>query len=439
MSKPTMKVKSAQRWALGMLVISGVVNYVDRAALSVANPLIRQDMGLSVAEMGFLLSAFLWAYAASQMPVGILVDRIGARRLLAAGLTLWSLAQLLGGIVTNRGQFFGARMLLGLGESPQFPTGARVVRDWVNIRHRGVATGIFNCASTLGTALAAPFLTGLMLAFGWRWMFIIMAVIGFFVAILWYVKYREPNEAGLATEERAYLTEGDNNFVDRRLAFSEWVCLFRSRTMWGMIFGSFGTIYVGWIFQAWLPGYLEMQRHMSIAHTGLIAAIPFFCGVIGSLSGGWFSDQLKILGISAINSSKIPVVVSMITMGGCTILAAETKSTTVAVFAISVTMFVGFVAIANQWAMATVASPKNCTASVAAIQNCGGYIGGALAPTITGFIVQDTGSFVPALLVGSVLALLGAVAYFLLIREKIIGVDSLILSDSAAAVSGLES
>src|SRR5271155_4001839 len=180
-------VKSIQRIALAMLVVAGVINYVDRATLAVANLLIRDDLGLSIADMGYLLSAFLWAYAFSQLPTGAMVDKLGPRLLLTCGLALWSLAQLLGGLVQSFGQFFGARVLLGVGEAPQFPTGARVVRDWVNPRDRGLATGIFNCASSLGTAIAVPLLTFLMLSFGWRAMFMIMGVAGLGMAAIWYV------------------------------------------------------------------------------------------------------------------------------------------------------------------------------------------------------------------------------------------------------------
>src|SRR3954453_14171436 len=125
----TPRVKSIQRTALVMLVVAGVVNYIDRATLAVANPLIREDLGLSIADMGYLLSAFLWAYAFAQLPTGAMVDRLGPRILLAVGLGLWAFAQLLGGLVRGFGQFFGARVLLGIGEAPQFPTGARVARD----------------------------------------------------------------------------------------------------------------------------------------------------------------------------------------------------------------------------------------------------------------------------------------------------------------------
>src|SRR3569832_319350 len=111
----TLRVKWIQRVALALLVIAGVVNYIDRATLAVANPLIRNELGLSIADMGYLLSAFLWAYAFAQLPTGAMVDRLGPRILLTMGLSLWSVAQLLGGLVQNFGQFFGARVLLGFG------------------------------------------------------------------------------------------------------------------------------------------------------------------------------------------------------------------------------------------------------------------------------------------------------------------------------------
>ena len=198
----TPRLRAIQRASLALLVLSGAINTIDRAALAVANPLVRQEMGLSVSDMGLLLSAFLWAYAFAQLPVGPLIDRLGPRRLLAAGLGLWSLAQLLCGLVSNVAQFAAARVLLGIGEAPQFPTGGRVVRDWFNARDRGGASGIFNSASTLGTGIAAPLLTTLMLLFGWRWMFAIMGILGIATAVVWYALYRDPGQVPLTPAEQ---------------------------------------------------------------------------------------------------------------------------------------------------------------------------------------------------------------------------------------------
>ena len=169
------RLKRIQRGSVALLVLGCAVNYVDRSTLAVANPLIRHDLGLSIAQMGLLLSAFLWAYAVFQLPAGALVDRLGPRKLLGAGIFIWSLAQALGGLVGNFWQFVVARVFLGMGESPQFSGLVRVVRDWFNVRERGLPTGIGLCGSKLGPAIAPPLLTVLMLAFGWRWMFVIMA------------------------------------------------------------------------------------------------------------------------------------------------------------------------------------------------------------------------------------------------------------------------
>src|SRR5947209_5378761 len=117
----SVRIVSIQRWSLVLLVVGGALNYVDRATLSVANKLIQEDLGIPVGKMGLLLSAFLWAYALAQLPVGGLIDRYGPRKMLGLGLFSWSLAQAAGGFVTNFGAFMTARFALGVGEAPLFP------------------------------------------------------------------------------------------------------------------------------------------------------------------------------------------------------------------------------------------------------------------------------------------------------------------------------
>ncbi len=417
--KATPRVKRIQVAALSMLVVAGVVNYIDRATLAVANPLIRQDLGLSIADMGYLLSAFLWSYAFAQLPTGAMVDKLGPRILLTLGLGLWSIAQVLGGLVRGFGQFFGARVLLGIGEAPQFPTGARVARDWFNPRDRGLATGIFNCASTLGTAIAVPLLTFLMLYFGWRTMFMIMGVAGLVVAAVWYIVYRNPHEVALTDAENAYRTQGDPPGQRTKVTFREWKLLFRFRTTWGMILGYFGCIYLTWIYTAWLPGYLEIERHMSVKYTGWAAAIPFACGVLGGVLGGYLADILVRRGVSPVGSRKYPAALALLGTAICTVAAAYVTSNTLAIAFISASLFLVYITSTCAWALSSVAAPTNCTASIGAMQNFGGYLGGALAPTVTGIIVQTTGSFVPALVVGALIGVASAAAYMFVVHDPI--------------------
>ena len=418
---PTARIRRIQRTALVLLIAGGVVNYIDRATLAVANPLIRQDLGLSIQDMGWLLSAFLWAYAFSQLPAGALVDRVGPRLMLSLSLTVWSAAQVLGGMVTGFGQFFGARLLLGVGEAPQFPTCARVVRDWFNVRGRGTATGLWNCSSTLGTAISAPLLTYLMLSFGWRWMFIIMGVLGIIVATVIYTVHRDPRDVALTPDERRYLTEGDpaGTGVRPKVSFADWGRLFSYRTTWGMILGYFGCIYLTWIYNSWLPGYLEIERHISIKGAGWVSSIPFGFGVLGSILGGRFADWLVARGVSPMNSRKYPMAAALLGTAAFTTLAALTPSSVLAVAAISVSLFLLYVCSSTAWAMAPVAAPAHQTASLGSMQNFGGYLGGALAPTVTGAIVQSTGTFAPALLVGAAVGVVAAALYLALVRDII--------------------
>jgi sugar phosphate permease len=399
-----------------MLVIAGTLNYLDRSTLSIANPLIRQELGLSIADMGLLLSAFLRAYAFAQLPAGALVDRLGPHRMLAAGLSLWSIAQAAAGFVTSFWQFSIARIFLGVGEAPMFSSAVRVVRDWYNVRDRGLPTGIWSCTSSLGPAIAPPILTALMIGFGWRWMFVTMGLVGVPVAAAWFLLYRDPTGAHFTDDERHYLTEGEEARTYTPLRFAEWLALFRFRTTWGLIVGFYGVVYMEWLYLAWLPGYLEIQRHMSIPETGIVSAIPFAFGVVGSIGGGWIADWLMRRGFSPVNSRKTPVIIGLLGMVVFTVVAAETPSDTLAVAAISAALLFGASASGMSWALASVAAPGRCTASLGSIQNFGGYLGGALAPAVTGFIVQATGSFVPALLVSAMFGLVSALAYLLVIR-----------------------
>ncbi|WP_237480350.1 MFS transporter [Lichenibacterium dinghuense] len=418
-ARGTPRLRRIQTISLALLVTAGVVNYVDRATLAVANPLIRQDMGLSLADMGVLLSAFLWAYAFSQLPAGALADRLGARLTLTVGLACWSLGQMLGGIVTSFGEFIGARVVLGIGEAPHFPTCARVSRDWFNIRQRGTATGIWNCASSLGTFVALPLLTFLMVSFGWRAMFVTMGCAGLLLAATVFLVFRNPREVALDEAERAFLSEGDAPDAAARVTWADWRRLFAFRTTWGMIIGYFGCIYMTWLYTAWLPSYLEIERHFTLSKTGIVGSIPFAFGVVGGVIGGRVVDMLIRRGVDPIRSRKIPMATSLVATAGFTAVAALTPSDAVAIACISASLFLVYLCSSSAWAMASVAAPAHCTASIGSMQNFGGYIGGALAPLVTGYIVQGTGHFSVAFLVGAAVALVAAAGYWTLIQEPI--------------------
>lgn len=419
MTPPSPRLRRIQRTSLTLLVVSGMVNYIDRAAVSIANPLIRHDLGLSIADMGLLLSSFLWAYSFTQLPIGGLVDRFGPRKMLAGGLMLWSVAQALGGLVIGFWSFVGTRVLLGIGEAPQFSTCVRVVRDWYNVRDRGLPTGLFAGSSAMGTAISAPLLTAFMLALGWRWMFAVLGVAGLGLGVIWWAFYRDVEEVPLTADEQAYLTEGEANEPYQAVTITDWLRVLRTGPTWGLLLGFFGTTYLAWMFTAWLPGYLEMDRHMSIPKTGLYAAIPFACQVLGSLAGGLLAQGLTRRGVHPLTAAKIPVVGGVAGMALFTILTSEVANNELAIACLSIALFLGGISIACAWTLICVVAPRNYVGSLAGMKNFGGYFGGALAPTVTGFIVQGSGSFRPALLTGAAIGFASALIYWLGVRRSI--------------------
>jgi MFS family permease len=397
-------VRAVQRRSIALLVAAALLNYFDRSALAIANPLIRRDLGVSAGQMGLLLSAFLWVYAFAQLPIGALLDRIRPRRALGYGLALWSMAQAAGGLVGGFGPFLAARALLGLGEAPMFPAAAAVVRAWFRPERRTGATGVWNSATALAQALAPPVLTLLMLAVGWRAMFVILGLAGFALSALWLRAYRDRRRhAGPAFSASPT---------------AAWRLLFRQRMTWGLMAGNFGVIYMMWLYSTWLPGYLEIERGLSIRNAGLAAAAPFAVSVFSSIGGGLAVDRLTKPGASPLGLQRLLVCVSLIGMGLFTFAAARAGTLAWAMIDISASMFFIGIASCMAWALAATAAPRGLVGALGGIQNFAGYVGGALAPMVTGFVVQATGKFTLALVIGAAIALASAASYALIVPRK---------------------
>lgn len=414
------RLRRIQIISLALLVVTGTLNYLDRAALSIASESIRGEMQLSLGMMGVLLSAFSWSYAVAQLPVGGLIDRYRPRLVLAIGIAFWSVAQALCGLVRNFGEFVGARVLLGIGESPQYPTAARVVSDWFPLSKRGGPTGIFNAASPLGTAIAPPLLSFMLVWWGWRAMFVVLGVAGVAIALIWWLSYRNPEQVALTDDERAYIAEGVTSAEPAKGGgFAEWRSLFGHLTTWGMIFGFFGSVYLNWLYLTWLPSYLQIERGMDTIKSGMAAFVPFFFGFVGCLVAGLLSDALVRRTGSQLKGRKYLAVGAMLGMAVFTIPGALVQDNRAALACISVVVFLANVASVGSWALVAAVAPQRQVASLGAIQNFGGFVGGALAPIVTGFVVDLTGSFVPAMITGAAIVTASAMVYLFAVRRPI--------------------
>jgi MFS transporter, ACS family, L-galactonate transporter len=400
------------QWAAVVLCAAAIaINYLDRSTLAVGGVEIRHEFAINATQFGALQSAWSICYAFAQIPIGLFVDRLGPGVLLGVALILWSVAQAAGGVVTSYAQLFAARAALGVTESPAYPTAVRVTSDWFQVRDRGTPTGVFNMGAGIGTAIAPPLLTALMLPFGWRIMFVVMGVAGVVAAIAWFWLYRDVDNTKLAPDDAAYLRANRSGRDAADITARQWSRLFGFRTTWGMILGSFCSGYGIWMYVTWLPGYLEGEHHISIASTGYLASIPLTCSILGSFCGGYTSDRLIKGGMGVLDARRFPTSLGYLCSALFTALAASVSTPGPAIVCISLAMFCLSFAVAAKWTLITAVAPQNYCASFSSIQNFGSYVGGTCSPVITGLVVDLTGSFVLALAIGAVVMMTGSAIY----------------------------
>lgn len=402
----TRSLRSHQRITLGLLFVAGIVNFLDRASLSVANVTIRQEMHLSATQMGWLLSAFSLAYGVAQLPLMTILDRAGTRSILGTGLAVWSCAQMLTGLASNFLGFLSLRVLLGIGEAPFYPCGIRCLREWFSDKERGRATAVMSSSQSFGLAIAPPVLAFAIVHSSWRRMFLLLGGIGLIVSLLWLVLHR--------TRSATEFASGSAGISSRQGVYRS---LLSQRTVWGMMLGFSGINYTNWLYTAWLPSYLQEQQHLSLAKTGWVAAIPYLAGAAGMLLSGWIVDGCHQRGVKLVLIHRINLAVGMIASAAFTLVVAHASSVPIAVAGVAGALFCIHYAGTSGWGYTQAVSPARFVAGLSALQTFSSFLIGSAAPILTGYLLDKTHSFGEALAVCSAVALLGAISYLTLGRE----------------------
>ena len=414
MSSEPRSLRYHQATTLSLLFLAGIVNFLDRSSLSIANTTVRSEMHLSATQMGWLLSAFSFAYGFAQLPLIGLLDRAGTRYVLGVGLTLWSAAQMLTGFVRSLGVFLVLRVLLGIGEAPFYPSGIRSTREWFPESTRGRATAVMSSSQTIGLSFAPPVLTAIMLSMGWRKMFVVLGAAGLVVAGLWMALHRARRDTPYAEEPVAPPSPAAHQATSTEAtdaAEPAWRALLRQRSVWGMMLGWGGVNYTVWLYLAWLPAYLQDQRHLSLSASGWAAAIPFLAGAVGMLSSGTLSDALAKRGLPLTTIHRRNLVLGMIASSAGTFVVARSETTAQAVAGTSVALFFIHFAGTSGWGYVQAISPLRYVASLGALQNFFSFMIASAAPVVTGWLLDRTHSFTLALGVCSGITLLGALCY----------------------------
>ena len=420
-------IKSYKTLTIFFLFLIGVVNYLDRSALSIANTTIQKDLAISPMQMGVMLSAFSIAYAFSQLPLGALIDKLGSKLALGGSLVVWSVAQAAFGLFSSYGHLVGLRVLLGIGEAPVFPSAAKALSEWFDTQERGTATGWVWSSTCIGPCLAPPLLTVFMVHLGWRGMFILTGVMGLLLAVCWFKFYKSKAQY-MAETGRAEPVPVQQVKAPK----VRWTSLFKDRNTWGAFLGFMGVIYMIWLNLTWLPGYFEREHGLDLYRTAWVVSLAYLFGALGTIVAGKCCDRLVARGMRVLASRKLMVILGLLGGALFTLIVAFTTNVVACVILLCLTMFFINISSATAWMIVNTIVPSERVASFGSIQNFGGYLAGSIAPILTGFSVQQSGSFSTAFVISAVVAVCSAFAYFALLKEPQVPVETLNGSPVAA-------
>ena len=408
-----------RRWRIAFLLAFGVlVNFFDRINLSVSRDALHDSFGLSLVAFGYLSSAFSWTYALMQMPAGVLLDRLGVRRVGRLSALLWSVASFAAAIAPGLAWFFGARLLLGVSESPTFPANAKALGYWFTREERGLATAITDAAAKFSSAIGVPLIGLLLLYFGWRWSFAATGFISFLYFILFYWIYGNPSEdKNLSAQELKFILEGGAQLEDKATAQrgSSLSYLLKQRKVYGLALGWGAYNYTFFLLLTWLPSYLSVSLHMDLFHSVFYTSVPWLFATATDLAvGGWLVDALLQRGYDA-NRVRQSVLVAGMAFGLAIFGAARAHSPAVALIWISMALGGLAAAAPVAWTIPSLIAPRESVGTLAGAVNLCGQIAAISAPIVTGYIVSASHSFAAAFMTATVILLLGIAGYIFLL------------------------
>ena len=384
-------------WAVSMLFLATVINYLDRQALSILAPELRDRFHMTNVDYSRILFAFLLAYFIMQGVSGRIMDRLGTRKGFSLTIAWWSAAAMLHSLARSARSFALCRFLLAMGEAGNWPGGVKVVSEWFPVRERAFAIGFFNSGSTLGAVIAPPLVVALASHWGWQAAFVATGAIGFAWLALWLLTVHPP----------AQPLEGA---VAASAARRRWRDLFRFPEVRALIAARFLSDPVWWFYVFWLPEYLRRVRHFTLAEIGFFAWIPFLTASIGCIAGGIASGWLIRIGWRVIAARKSIMVVSAVAMlSGIPAVLAEQAWVSLT-WICAVTLFYSMWS-ANMLTLPADLFPHDEVASVSGLSGAGAALGGMCLNLLVGYVV-DHFSYVPVFVLAGLMPV-GAAAFLM--------------------------
>jgi ACS family hexuronate transporter-like MFS transporter len=380
------------RWRiLALLFFATTINYIDRQVIGILKPYIASDLGWGEADYGYIVTSFQIAYALGLITTGRFLDKIGTRIGYLWAIVIWSIAGMAHAAARGVGSFAAARFALGIGESANFPAAVKSVAEWFPKKERAFATGLFNSGSTVGAIIAPIIVSGITLAMGWQWAFIITGALGFIWIIFWLAWYQPPEKhPKISADELQYINR-DVDGTESATPMS-WLALFRYKQTFAICATRFISDWVWWFFLFWIPDFLSKTHGINMKEVVLPLIVIYSVSSVGGIAGGWISSKFIRMGKSIDFARKTTILICAVLILPV-MLVSQAHNLWVAVGLISLAAAGHQGWASNIFTIVSDIYPKNAVGSMTGLSGFAGAVGGALSATFVGLLLQTTGSY----------------------------------------------
>ena len=394
-----------------MLVILGVVTFLDRINISVAGSSIMKDLNLSAAEWGWVQSAFILSYGLMQIPMGAYGDRHGHRKVLTQIVLWWSLFTAFTGLAGGLASLLIIRFMFGVGEAGSSPCSTGVISRWFEKNEVGKAQGYVWAASRMGGALTPFVVIPVMAWLGWRAAFWLLGGLGIIWAVVWYAMYRDktPLQLPRGGEQQEASPRGGTEGVS-------WNKILHNRQFWTICAMYFFYAFGSWFFFSWFPTFMELGRGFAKSELTYAVAVPFIMSMIGNITGGYLTDKISAkyglkVGRKALGTSSLAI------SAVCMFLAAFIPGKMAVFVFLSLCFGIFDLMLPSAWALC-IDLGKQHAGAISGAMNTFGNIGGFFCGILFGYLVQASGNYnLPLYMIAGML-LISAVLFSFINPEK---------------------
>jgi sugar phosphate permease len=410
--RPTLfrRMFSSTNLILLMVCLMYGLTYIDRINVNTAGPSLQHDLHLSTSELGWVFSAFGWAYLALQVWGGWLSDRFGARLALTVCGVIWAGATILTGLVGSFTALIFCRILLGLGEGATFPTATRALADWFPAEKRGFTQGITHAFARLGNFFTPPLVAFLIKVGSWRVSFIALGGISLIWSLVWWFYFRDnpAEQRGITPTELAALPKYTLK-KDRKKDPVPWAALVKRMAPVTLVYFCYG--WTLWLYLTWLPSFFMHGYKLNLKNSALFSSGVFLAGVIGDTVGGLVSDRILIKTGDRNKARRNLVIGGFLFSLAFMIPVLRSHNLTIVALCLSAAFFFAEFTIGPFWAIPMDIAPR-FSGSASGLMNIGSALAAAVSPLVAGYVIQRTNNWDLPFLGSIGLLLFGAVMAF---------------------------